>query len=975
MPRLLATLCLAASLALAADPGPKLDGWTYLTTAPPLADQYADPGNRLTDGDTSRGKTAIWQAGSVTFELDLGRACKLAAVRVYQFRHNLNYKLDHLAVEARRGGDWVELGRTGGFFGPTPTNDFVHELDLKGAVTDGLRLQFAGVGVLSLSEIELFGTTVSPVAATGAFATVPFRTGGPSAREEDLDGDGKPEVILENAYVRLIFSPAAGGVCRSLRQKVPPDGPELVYSTESGYGLLRDQLWKPDYSFADRFYFSKLENTPQEAAVELWTTGVGGMMSFTAIHKRIALQPDGPAVRVHYRLENEVSSQTDYEYGFWSHNWLGVGGRANTYVYPTTTGVQSFTLDPAKADKGGDLWYREPARGWMAVVSDQGDGVVTLLPYKYVNLYYSWYGSSSPAATHEWRFNLLTVKPGDKLEFDLFLLPFRGLPAVDGEAEGLFGSLTAQAEGDRITAQTRAIQPFGFGRTHMVRWALQTWPDRKPAAPVDDKPLELGPGGLLNSPEEWTGLKPGAYLVRLEVLRANQVVGAIEKPVSVGGGQVAYRVDPEEPQVGRREEAAPKSTFRISTAVESPHVPWAKPFAGGRMKALVLMDDQNSREAVELAERLDIDLDYTKFRTTFDKELLYQGDLGILTLDAAQKAFDLKLKNHYDVIVLCGFNWGFHFSPSNRAAILAQVRDGTGLVLVQPDGFDAAAAAELPVAGVAKSGAAARSFYTLARWAPKGDNPLVQGLDWSRFPVTRRHEYDTPPQGDVIATIGDDNAPLITLGSAGRGRVCSTTWDTLTHDMSYRGYSALTPILSYRGGWLRDDYAGLPVGYHEPWFALLARLVAWAAGRDTGVSLTAAPPVNADAAALPDTAVSLEVTAAKAVPGASLEVHWITPYRGETLVAKQPAPLAAGTQTLKAAAPAGLKAGPSTACLIVRDASGGALAWGFTTVNLTTPVSIAGLSVTPPDVLPAGGVWQEDGAVETQAFRPEKPLE
>ena len=88
-----------------------------------------------------------------------------------------------------------------------------------------------GVGLLWIVAVTTGSVFAAraPAAATGAFANVPFQFGaGPSVREDDLDGDGHREVILENAHVRLIFAPAMGGVCRSLRLK--PSGAELVYA-------------------------------------------------------------------------------------------------------------------------------------------------------------------------------------------------------------------------------------------------------------------------------------------------------------------------------------------------------------------------------------------------------------------------------------------------------------------------------------------------------------------------------------------------------------------------------------------------------------------------------------------------------------------------------------------------------------------------------------------------------------------------
>ena len=173
------------------------------------------------------------------------------------------------------------------------------------------------VGLLWIAAALMAGSmfaTLVPATATEAFADVPFQSGaGPSVIEDDLDGDGHREVILENAHVRLIFAPAMGGVCRSLRLK--PSGTELVHA-QSGYGALQDRLWWPRYSFADRVYFHRNEETRDAASVEMWTTGVGGMMSFTEIRKRISITRDSETIEVQYRLTNEPSSQTDFEYGF-----------------------------------------------------------------------------------------------------------------------------------------------------------------------------------------------------------------------------------------------------------------------------------------------------------------------------------------------------------------------------------------------------------------------------------------------------------------------------------------------------------------------------------------------------------------------------------------------------------------------------------------------------------------------------------
>src|SRR5512143_3837965 len=47
--------------------------------------------------------------------------------------------------------------------------------------------------------------------------------------------------------------------------------------------------------------------------------------------------------------------------------------------------------------------------------------------------------------------------------------------------------------------------------------------------------------------------------------------------------------------------------FQVTEEYVSPHIPWAKPYAGGKVRALFIVPRYSVREIIELAERMDLD--------------------------------------------------------------------------------------------------------------------------------------------------------------------------------------------------------------------------------------------------------------------------------------------------------------------------------------------------------------------------------
>lgn len=938
---------------------PRLQGWSYRFQQRYLSDEYADKtGNMLQDGKTGS-EWVIFQGGPVTIDLDLGGPTQVSGVAVYLSRPNDNYKLRDLTVLARIMGQYQPIGELPGFWGHTEQRQFRLELRETRTQADGLRLVFNAPSVLAVSEIEVFGQAVTQQVG-GALDLAPLSDERPTAREADADGDGKPEVVLENSLVRLIFWPLDGGVCRSFLYK--PTTTEFVGPQPAGYGFLRDQLWSPAYQFADRPYAWRTGGDDREAWVELTATGLGGMMGFTHVNKRITVSRGSPQVRVAYMLQNDPSSQTDYTYGFWSHNFLGVVGGANRYFYPMADGVREFTFDPANPPRNADAWFHEPVRGWAACCGANGMGLAAQLSAPHLYSFYNWGGVGVQIPTFEWRYNRLPLKSGQSFETELVFTPFDGLPRVDGVVDDVLGAIELTPEdGDPAQATVHLALALPGSKPASGQVRLRRLPDGEWEA-LGSVDARSGAAGQIRVP--LAKLAPGSYVLNCLVERKEQTLDDFERPFSVGGAAVAYTREPLEPRVGMGPEEEPSlPRHDLTDAVVTPHVKWATPLPGGPIKAVVLCDDINSREIIELKQRLDLDVTYVKFRTYPWDEEIWQGDRSISNpAQANQRLLDCLAKTQYELLVVAGFDWQQHFTPGVRAALTEQVKAGAGLVCIEPDGF--VEGDELaPTMGLSTK----RDYNVYGRWQ-RADTAvgLTAGLPWELFPQTRYIGFSRPPEGEVLATVGDGQ-PLLVVNQLGQGRTVALTYDVLTHDWPYRGYSALTPILSYRGGWLRPEYADMTWNYWEGWYALLCRVAVWAARRDTGAEVVSLEPLD-DYVFGQQRELPMQLYAAEGqyTVTASFENRCREPL-GEVTVG-----YAAGQEQLSIPLPRTLGAGANLVNVVVRDSAGNSVAWGQTYVRATAPAVLKSLN--PEKSIVLARPPEPTGQPYERVFRPSEPL-
>ena len=297
----------------------------------------------------------------------------------------------------------------------------------------------------------------------------------------------------------------------------------------------------------------------------------------------------------------------------------------------------------------------------------------------------------------------------------------------------------------------------------------------------------LTPRGLVQDGKNWyghrfeaDGLKTRGRYVMVRLDKAGSTCFADEIEVYKGKHDpraVVFRTPP----LNRADMAF--AQFGITPATYTaghfpvwPHVAWAKPLAGGPIKAILMAFSNRMRQVVEVAERLD--LDYTPVQHFSYYRL---QPLGELMREQIANALP-----ECEVMVVAGYRW--RAMPKDLLEnIKTRVRAGMGLVCVE---------------------ATTEWLDPIRDVLDAEPLPGDQGL-WDDVPVTLLPAYHKPHSSPVH------------LGTCGKGRVAWIRWADFT-----RPGSSMIP--DFRAEDIDDDAIG-PLEYS---FAALAKTILWAARRD-----------------------------------------------------------------------------------------------------------------------------------------------
>ncbi len=319
------------------------------------------------------------------------------------------------------------------------------------------------------------------------------------------------EATLENEYVKLTFVPEAGGRCKSFICK--KTGQEFTTYDEnapltSPWGMFADLLWNTGGKydeFACQPYSCQFEKDKRTLVMS--GRGKGHDADFR-IEKQIGLKDKDYTVYLKYKIINE--GKNTKKVGLWIHNFIGID-RDKTFFIPASRGVDAYPYvrseKPAKS-----VWEHNPVEGWIAVVSDAGTGIASIVEYRFLKSFYLWLNLPNP--TMEWRYTEIELGPGESFQTAFELLPFDGLQRVDTVANGwVIGASTIKKSYEVAERVEGAINLFSARENDAKMRASWKLIPQVSGKTVIKQELNAGAGRTVSFPFAAVPEKEGMYVL------------------------------------------------------------------------------------------------------------------------------------------------------------------------------------------------------------------------------------------------------------------------------------------------------------------------------------------------------------------------------------------------------------------------------------------------------------------------------
>jgi hypothetical protein len=312
--------------------------------------------------------------------------------------------------------------------------------------------------------------------------------------------------------------------------------------------------------------------------------------------------------------------------------------------------------------------------------------------------------------------------------------------------------------------------------------------------------------------------------------------------------------------MGTRRSSGKRFEAPYTLEVETPHVKWARPLAGGPIRLLAVPSVTEGRTVVELAQRLSLELttvsidaawDVNKWTMCFGRHYGARAERGDLSLVYSYLEEELTSAKPFDAILL-PLNHGWkQLTEASRAALEKRVKAGCGLVLLRPFSCPLSPLESLtpPPEGLDElEDSRAAGNTERSPWKRPGDHYITRAIPVESFPFQflEHHPAKLRPGSEGLL-VAESGTPVMAARTEGQGRVVAC---------GYRGIGV---------SWQMPMEARLHAVdvYWEYFYALLCRALIYAARREPA----AAPEWDAGAWRVRDTRMQVVRSGRRRPPG------------------------------------------------------------------------------------------------------------
>ena len=468
---------------------------------------------------------------------------------------------------------------------------------------------------------------------------------------------------IENEFVTAVISAKGGMLYQFSNRKT---GEEFVGKE----GAFRDQFAPHNIEFAKQLYQGKiLRSGPDKAVLELTAPLLDGLNQFNQLRKTYTLSAASARLDVSVEVSNQKESMSDGVYEYWCNSFLGPASGTSDLLLPVDRGIY-------REKTGSNYFHTAPIAGWFSVIG-QDAGVVMLVDYKKFKLTYSWNTKGSRKRnTAEFRAVEEIIPAGRKTVYNYAIAPFKGLDHLSGAGEAGCG---------RIAVNGRKLTLTLTGFASVEAQALLLVDGKKSAVKT-----VLLQAGKVNQYTFSLPEKCGKVQIELRDQKKKLLFDLYHAISSkaVFAAREKRNAPPKDNDVWQFDPAGDHKTA---------HFKWLN--NKDKFNALIFVDANGTRDVIELQQRMNFSAQTpTLFPASWTmswrtKVAFTPGSPGETGIDRLPPY----LKKNYDVIIIGSgrqttrknlqnmivSSWQV-YPEKTRQAILKQVKNGTGLLLINP---------------------------------------------------------------------------------------------------------------------------------------------------------------------------------------------------------------------------------------------------------------------------------------------------